>query len=170
MSGDVEHVRYLNFARLVFLPFGVLSVVMLARDGFDVHMNAYFERLLDLYDDTLSTIVRESFARCCAGGHGIRATGGGSLRCCQMPRAATAGSKGHGNGCACRPSGQALPTTTGLASGDFVGRRRRRSASQAKRGYPPPGMRSSGVGVAACITKPHDARGRRDCASVCSSW
>jgi hypothetical protein len=49
--------RYLNAARLLLLPIAILSVVVLARDGFRIPLNVYFDRLLDVYDDTFGTVA-----------------------------------------------------------------------------------------------------------------
>ncbi len=57
MNGEPTHVRYLNLARLMLLPLAVLSVVMLARDGFRIPMSTYFDQLLDAYDGALQAVA-----------------------------------------------------------------------------------------------------------------
>lgn len=49
--------RYLNAGRILLLPLAILSVIVLARDGFRIPLNLYFERVLDIYDDMFRTIA-----------------------------------------------------------------------------------------------------------------
>lgn len=53
--------NYANLARLVFVPFGVLAAVALARQGFGLRLNAFFGELIDAYDGTIQAIARLLF-------------------------------------------------------------------------------------------------------------
>lgn len=53
--------NYVNIARLAFVPFGVLSAVALARQGFDLQLNAFFSELINAYDGTMQAVARLVF-------------------------------------------------------------------------------------------------------------
>jgi len=43
--------------RLLTIPLGILSAVLIARDGFRIPLNEYFDAVLSFYDDALTVVV-----------------------------------------------------------------------------------------------------------------